>query len=440
MSMLRQDTRLTLLSRIPVLVLSLLSMTLLTRWLGPEGNGVYTFILTNINLLLLLIGLQSETAVLHFMSRPSADTKSTAGLALTAVAVSTLGCAILLALAGYFVPFLRDFLTPEGQPIPYFLWFILLSFLLRKSQNTFLAIQRATLAFKAYTTYQLWAQIIPAGLYLYGFVAAQMAATTQDLMTIFNFILLGQALVTAIGAVMIFAGQQMSISFHFKSLIKPFYTFSFKTTLDAIAKFINRRVDVYFVESMKGMGSLGQYGLASQINNFAQEAILPFTQVMTPYLVRSDEHERVAITTRMTRIIVTLTALLALAIMLLAPLMIPLIFGKAFTGAIAATQILSITALVITLRIGLSVYFQSGNRLRFNIQSNWLAVVVTILLDLLLIPGFGIEGAAWASVLAYTTSLLFLLYHFMQQTHARLSEILLLRKSDIGWLLSQQKH
>src|SRR6187549_827997 len=68
MNQLKRDTQMTLLSRIPVMLLSFLAVVLLTRLLGPEGNGVYTFIYASLNLLITIIGFQLDGSLLFFLS------------------------------------------------------------------------------------------------------------------------------------------------------------------------------------------------------------------------------------------------------------------------------------------------------------------------------------------------------------------------------------
>jgi O-antigen/teichoic acid export membrane protein len=165
MKAMQQDTRMTLLSRVPVMLLSFLSMAVLTRWLGPEGNGLYTFIFANINLLLLLLGSQSDAATLHFLSKDKTDQHRVISISFVMILVGFLAC-IFIVLAGSFLfPYLREWIVPSNQPLAYFLGFIVVSFLCRRIQGMCLAILRATLRFQWYTRLQLLAQLIPAVLY-----------------------------------------------------------------------------------------------------------------------------------------------------------------------------------------------------------------------------------------------------------------------------------
>ncbi len=435
MKEMQQDTRLTLISRIPVMILGFISMTILTRWLGPEGNGIYTFLFANINLLLLLFGLQSEPAIIHYLSKPGSDQSRVMSMAWFTLAMSFLVFAAVILITGYALPGISHFILPPSQPLPFFLWFIVWCFLFRKMQNVTLAILRGTLQFKLHTRLQLWSQLIPILLYAIGFLVLMKTRTAGDAVPVFRIILLAHASVAVVGFGMVLSKIPFQFSMPLRSGLTHFLSYSVKSMLDALGKFINRRVDVYFVEAFKGTTALGQYGLASQINNFTQEAILPITQVMNPYLVKSDQAGRAEIICRMSRIVFTATCILALLIVLCAPWAIPLVFGKSFSNAIVATQLLSLSVIFISMRPVFANYFQSINQLRYNIQSNWLGVLLTILLDFLLIPTWGIEGAAVASVIAYISSAAYLAMHFMLKTQTGMIPLIRLTKSDVDWLL-----
>src|SRR5690349_4249421 len=99
MKAMQQDTRMTLLSRVPVMLLSFLGIAVLTRWLGPEGNGIYTFIFANINLLLLMLGSQADAATIHFLSKNDADQHRVISISLVVTLLSVLAC-VFLALTG----------------------------------------------------------------------------------------------------------------------------------------------------------------------------------------------------------------------------------------------------------------------------------------------------------------------------------------------------
>jgi Na+-driven multidrug efflux pump len=65
-----------------------------------------------------------------------------------------------------------------------------------------------------------------------------------------------------------------------------------------------------------------------------------------------------------------------------------------------------------------------------------ISLIVTIALDLLLIPNLNILGAAIASSVSYSLSALLLIVFFIRETGASLREVLLPTSEDMKILLS----
>ncbi|MBK9984455.1 MAG: polysaccharide biosynthesis C-terminal domain-containing protein [Saprospiraceae bacterium] len=116
----------------------------------------------------------------------------------------------------------------------------------------------------------------------------------------------------------------------------------------------------------------------------------------------------------------------------------PLLFGHKFDQAIPASQILAIGIIFISQRLVFTNYFKATDQIAYTIKASWGGVIITVLLDLLLIPRYGIIGASIASVLAYATTAIFLIYHVSKKIDLRLYDILFLKKSDITWLTSRK--
>ena len=127
MSRLKKDTQMTLLSRIPFMLLSFLSVVLLTRLLGPEGNGVYTYLFTALNLLLTLVGFQLESSLPFFLSNKQYENGKILSTVTFFAFVSILIFAIALTIIVFFVPDGETLFIPPGQPVLFFFFFLVIS-------------------------------------------------------------------------------------------------------------------------------------------------------------------------------------------------------------------------------------------------------------------------------------------------------------------------
>lgn len=105
----------------------------------------------------------------------------------------------------------------------------------------------------------------------------------------------------------------------------------------------------------------------------------------------------------MQRLYRTITALLALVIVPLclglaaiAPVLVPVFFGAEFTDAGPVASVLLIAAAVSSLGVTTFYLLQSMGKTGFLLVSNGIGLVGTVALGFLLVPHFGLMGAAWS--------------------------------------------
>ncbi len=436
MNNLRRDTQLTLLSRIPTMLLSFIAVVLLTRLLGPEGNGVYTFTAAVLNLFLTVIGFQLNTSLTYFLSTTEQDRPkvfSTIGI-FSFLSINVF--CILLTILVFVIPQFSFLFIPPDQPVIFFFCFLMIAFILRLVVNLILAALRGLLQFKLYNLFMVILQLIPVIFYSVLLWLTLKNNININLVTYFKIILLSETVSLSIGVFLLIKNKGLTFSPDYKTYQKRVYNYSSKNLLSVLGNFLNKRLDVWFVQFLKGTTTLGYYGLATQITNFVTEAMTPFNQVLLPHLAGSDATQHHIMVGKIARINFFIALCLGLLIAVTAGLFIPLLFGPQFSEAITSTQILSAGIILLSLRLVFTNYFKGVNQFKYLITASWLGVVITIILDILLIPDFGIVGASLATIAAYSLSTTFLVYHACKTIGLSVKDILLVRWDDIKWLLS----
>jgi O-antigen/teichoic acid export membrane protein len=185
---------------------------------------------------------------------------------------------------------------------------------------------------------------------------------------------------------------------------------------------------------------LGQYGLATQVTNFISEAMTPFNQVLIPYIAESSSDQHNEIVERIARLNLTISIVAAIGIISTSWLFIPWVFGKSFALAVPATQVLAIGILFISQRLVFSGYFKAINEMKYPVRASWAGVVITVIMDLLLIPKYGIVGASIATCGAYGVTSFYLIRMAQKKLGFSLTHIFLIRKSDIRWIFTRGEH
>jgi O-antigen/teichoic acid export membrane protein len=137
-------------------------------------------------------------------------------------------------------------------------------------------------------------------------------------------------------------------------------------------------------------------------------------------------------TTRVTRLALWGTALSALVLGSLATQAIPLLYGEPFRPSISALLWLLPGIVVFSIANVLAAYIAGIGKPRFNLYVSGLSLIVTVTLDLVLIPKLNIVGAAIASTASYSVAACMLIFFFIRETGASLRHLLLLSSEDIG--------
>ncbi len=184
---------------------------------------------------------------------------------------------------------------------------------------------------------------------------------------------------------------------------------------------VNLRLDFVILGALAGPAVLGVYAVASK---FAELMRLPATAlnyVLYPRFARlpaeTAGQEANRLLPRAAAVTVAMTPILAVASVYL----LPLLYGKAFQGAVLPSCILLGGLAVEGAAAVSSAYLCGTGRPGANSWGMGVGVVVTITLDVLLIPGHAAVGAAVASTAAYlaTTGLLATLTRVLTARAAR---------------------
>ncbi len=115
---------------------------------------------------------------------------------------------------------------------------------------------------------------------------------------------------------------------------------------------------------------------------------------------------------------------------LLAAWAIPLFFGESFFESLSPFVNLLPGYLLFSVNILLAAYFAGINRLRINFIGSTICFLLVLLLDLWLIPLYGMAGAAIASSVAYAAATFYSIFQFISITGKSVKEIFILHKDD----------
>ena len=162
------------------------------------------------------------------------------------------------------------------------------------------------------------------------------------------------------------------------------------------------RADIFLVLLLAGAASAGRYSVALTLASFVNLAALAIGFASFPRLAYASDAGATTLAADVTR--PSLAAGVAVAVPILAtlPLSLTLLFGDAFSGAIAAAAILTLGAIPLGGQWVLARCAAARGDARLVLLSFAASLGIMVSLDLALIPEFGLSGAAVASLVANT--------------------------------------
>ncbi|MFQ6674436.1 MAG: flippase [Fidelibacterota bacterium] len=174
-------------------------------------------------------------------------------------------------------------------------------------------------------------------------------------------------------------------------------------TLSAISSPLFTRVDVVFLGFFLGAAAAGVYNVAYRvvfvlgfIPHFAALALFPMASRL--YVHSRKQLEALYHQSLNLMILIGLPA--AFGLWLIAPDLINLVFGNAFAESASLLRFLAWLMFLWFLRSIMAIFLMSCDRQVERTKSQWIAASVNVLGNLLLIPTFGVKGAAITTLIS----------------------------------------
>ena len=179
-----------------------------------------------------------------------------------------------------------------------------------------------------------------------------------------------------------------------------------------------------------GSEAVGQYALAYQLMGAVQQIPMLSFPVVVPYLVAAWVAERPStIQLYLDRVVphAIFAMVLVLVVGALAgPRLVSLIFGQAFAPAGQAFPVLLLGVGWYCLFIVYMPILNLRERTQSMLRASVLAAAANVIGDLVLVPRYGIVGAAWATVLSQAVGALFVAHAVTRDYRVSVPPLLLL--------------
>jgi len=221
----------------------------------------------------------------------------------------------------------------------------------------------------------------------------------------------------------------------FKGL-KPFFSYGIKGHLANVLSFFNYRLDMFLIMYFLNATALGIYTIAVAV---AEKLwLLPDILSSVLFLHISNFKDK-DLTAFLSRIVFFIMALISIIIILIGKYLIVLVYGDAFVKSFY--PLLFLLPGIIFLSIGKLIASDVMGRgySHVTLISSSIAAITNLILNLILIPRYGLSGAALSSAFSYSLHTLYMINQYLHITKNSWKDVFLLKKSDVVYLLNAIK-
>lgn len=426
----------TFLAQAPTLVLFFVASTLMTNVLGEEGRGSFALLQNIIVYINMILGMNLGLGLMFRTARSEGDHRVAVGMASLVLLFHLLAVPIILWVITRVGPMREVFFPGRIADFPYYLY-VLLSVILNATINFIASIVQGLRIFTILNRMSILSALLSCAGFATVWSMRGSIPPDHFLPWALGLTLLGVAVQAVLWVVAYIRHIGLPpIPCFDLSVIRPFMTFTLTGHLINVINLINYRFDIWVVDQWSGTANLGLYAVAVGLGQVLFNIPEPLSRVVQPYLYASDSDDMMRRFGVIARLNFTLVSFLCLCAWVVAPWLLPWLFGEAFAGSVSALRLLLPGIAFCAAYKLLSVVLTKRGLLRYNLFGAIIAASITVVLDLVLIPRYGINGAAMASTVAYLSILVVTCTVLFRRLRIPVSELFLMRPSDLSLLRS----
>lgn len=212
-----------------------------------------------------------------------------------------------------------------------------------------------------------------------------------------------------------------------RDVLRPLLGLGLRGHAGNVVQTFNYRLDALLVQGFLGQAAVGLYQTGVLLAEMIWYLPNAVSAALLPQIAATGDS---SITPRVARHTLLLTTLGAVGLALVAWPALSLL-RPAYLGALAPMMILLVGVVALSLHKVVAGDLSGRGQPQYPSLTSAVALIVTLVANFLLIPRFGIVGAALASTLAYTTQTVLLLGIYRRISGVSWRDLLLPRRDDL---------
>lgn len=416
-----KNTSAILATRVVLVIIKLGIGVLTARVLGPEGKGIFVLVLQMPGILAILGNLSIGEALIYNIGQKKIPRNKILGnILFFTVAVST----IILVTYFYLLPFLSRTLLKNIDLNILKISFLLIPLIILDglSFSTFRGFKKFKLynGLKVLSKGLLFCSIFTALIILR--TGVKGAVSAYVLVFFFNILIF-------IGALFILSERKISFSWSgLKSLVK----YGLAAHIAVVLTKLEYRFDFFILNFFLTPAHTGIYSVGVTMAQLLWYIVQSATNVLFPEISSVSRTEAAQFIPRVCRSVFFICGIVGLFLVASGYYLIQLFYGIKFVLAYSVFLILLPGLMMDAIFRILSSYFKGTGRPLLVSKVVAVTLCLNLLLNFILIPVLGIRGAALSSLISYSLNAIALLIYFRKDSKVKLSEFLLINKSDLA--------
>lgn len=220
-----------------------------------------------------------------------------------------------------------------------------------------------------------------------------------------------------------------------RSFFRCAFQFIWRSHLGGVTQHLQHRLPVLMVGFLLPISQLGIYSVAVSLAEVLWYLPNSVSTVLMPHVASSTDSEASRTTPTFCRIVVALTAVLALGLVIVSSVLVPFIL-PAFRPSLPALFVLLPGVVIATVFKVLSSDLNGRGRPLQTFYPALVALVAEFIVGMLLIPRYGITAAAATTTFGYALNTLLYGFAYKRLTSVRVLDLMLLQSGDLRRLHS----
>jgi O-antigen/teichoic acid export membrane protein len=420
---LKKDAFFTFFNSILVLFFGIIVSVILARVLGPEERGKYAIMIL-IPTVLLRIGTAGiEVANVYYTANGQYSRKD---IVANAVIISAAFGILLIFLywAITKTSYYRRFII-ENNVNATMLWGIVVvlpAFFLRQMLVQVLLGSGRIVQYNLAILVETIIQLILILLFLIALKEALRGAVIAYVLATISTVVLVSLLVNK--------KDKIHLSFHWR-LFRDSIAYGSRAYFGNIAQFLNYRLDMFIVSAIMGTAAVGYYAVAVGIAEKLWMIPSALGTVLFPKVAYMDKKDATIVTIRSMRH--TFYLVLAISVLMAgtAKLLISFLFGEGYSNSVNPLILLLPGVLLLSISKVLTSDLAGRGRPQYGAISSLVSLMANVVLNLMLIPRWGINGAAVATSVSYSLATAIVITSFARLTGTSVLQLFAIQKQDV---------